>query len=90
MGDQGGYSGIEQIKQAYPAKFADEREIFTNIHPGNRIFIGTACAEPQYLVKSLINYVNPIPRLFSMPSVTGVDVGSGGLYAGKIQIKFQA
>ena len=35
-----------------------------NIHPGNRIFIGTACAEPQYLVKSLINYVESNPKAF--------------------------
>ncbi|MHB8085155.1 MAG: GNAT family N-acetyltransferase [Dehalococcoidia bacterium] len=64
MGDQGGYSGLEQLKQAYTAKFADEKEIFSKIHPGNRIFIGTACAEPQYLVKSLVDYVESHPKAF--------------------------
>jgi acyl-CoA hydrolase/GNAT superfamily N-acetyltransferase len=64
MGDQGGNPGLEQFKQAYPAKFADEKEIFSKIHPGNRIFIGTACAEPQYLVKSLVDYVESNPKAF--------------------------
>ena len=64
MGDQGGYPGLEQFKQAYPAKFADEKEIFSKIHPGSRIFIGTACAEPQYLVNSLVNYVESHPKAF--------------------------
>lgn len=34
-------------------------------HPsGNRIFIGTGCGEPQYLVKALINYVRSHPKAF--------------------------
>ncbi len=64
MDDQGDYERLEQFKQAYPAKFADEKEIFSKIHPGNRIFIGTACAEPQYLVKSLVDYVESNPKAF--------------------------
>ena len=64
MGDQGGYPGLEQFKQSYPAKFADEKEIFSKIHPGNRIFIGTACAEPQYLVNALVDYVESHPKAF--------------------------
>ena len=34
----------------HPDKFATEEKIFANIRPGDRIFLGTACAEPQYLV----------------------------------------
>lgn len=64
MGDQGGSPGLEQFRMAYPAKFATEKQVFSNIHPGNRIFIGTACAEPQYLVKALVEYVSSNPKAF--------------------------
>ena len=53
---------IEQIKKAYPEKFLSEKGIFSRIHGGDRIFIGTGCGEPQYLVKALINYVELNPK----------------------------
>ncbi len=46
----------------YPEKFASEDKIFGNIHRGDRIFIGTACAEPQYLVKAFMEYVDKNPK----------------------------
>jgi acyl-CoA hydrolase len=55
---------LEEIKQKFPAKFVSESAIFSHIHPGDRIFIGTACGEPQYLVRALINYVNANPKAF--------------------------
>jgi len=55
---------IEQLKEQYPKKFVPEKIIFTNIHPGDRIFIGTACGEPRYLVQTLIKYVESNPRAF--------------------------
>lgn len=55
---------LEEIKKRYPAKFASENAIFSHIHPGDRIFIGTACGEPQYLVRALIDYVNANPKAF--------------------------
>jgi acyl-CoA hydrolase/GNAT superfamily N-acetyltransferase len=64
MVDQGGPSGLEKFKKDYPDKFATEKQVFSKIHPGNRIFIGTACAEPQYLVKALVNYVESNPKAF--------------------------
>jgi len=64
MLDQGGSAGLEQLKKTYPDKFAAEKQVFSNIHPGNRIFIGTACAEPQYLVQALVNYVESNPKAF--------------------------
>jgi len=54
----------EKIRGLYPDKFASEEHIFGNIHPGDRIFIGTGCGEPQYLVQALINYVNRHPKAF--------------------------
>ncbi|MCX6005487.1 MAG: acetyl-CoA hydrolase, partial [Chloroflexi bacterium] len=55
---------LEWIKQKYPDKFAGEKQIFSRIHPGSRIFIGTACAEPQYLVNALVSYIESNPKAF--------------------------
>jgi len=49
-------------KKIYPNKFVSEEKIFQTIHRGNRIFIGTACGEPQYLVRALIKYVESHPK----------------------------
>ncbi|HSB06632.1 MAG TPA: GNAT family N-acetyltransferase [Thermodesulfobacteriota bacterium] len=55
---------IEEIKMVYPEKFAPEHKVFSHISPGNRIFIGTACGEPQHLVRSLIKYIEDNPKAF--------------------------
>jgi len=55
---------LEIMKALYPEKFPTEDRIFKNIHPGNRIFIGTGCGEPQCLVKALIKYVTSNPKAF--------------------------
>lgn len=54
------YSGsldMDIFKSLYPEKFAKESEIFKKIHRGSSIFIGSACAEPQYLVNALVKHV---------------------------------
>ena len=51
-------------KQEYPEKFAPVEKVFNDIHRGDVIFIGSACAEPQYLVHSLIRYVKSNPKAF--------------------------
>jgi len=53
---------MEQMRKTYPEKFVSEKEVFSRIHAGDRIFIGTGCGEPQYLVKALINYVESYPK----------------------------
>jgi acyl-CoA hydrolase/GNAT superfamily N-acetyltransferase len=55
---------LNEIKKTCAEKFVSEDVIFNNIHRGNRIFIGTACGEPQYLVRALIDYVNKNPKAF--------------------------
>lgn len=57
-------STLETWKERYPKKFAPEEAIFSHIHRGDVIFIGSACAEPQYLVHSLIRYVKAHPKAF--------------------------
>jgi len=53
---------LDQFKEKYPKKFASEDKIFSNIHRGDRIFIGTGCSEPQYLVNALVKYVKNHPK----------------------------
>jgi acyl-CoA hydrolase len=52
------------FRKVYPEKFGSEDSIFGHIHRGNRIFIGTGCDEPQYLVQALIRYVESYPTAF--------------------------
>ncbi|MFH1143532.1 MAG: acetyl-CoA hydrolase/transferase C-terminal domain-containing protein, partial [Candidatus Eisenbacteria bacterium] len=51
-------------RERYPKKFAPTAEIFSHIHRGDRIFIGTGCGEPQHLVNELIRYVDGHPLAF--------------------------
>lgn len=53
-----------ELKKLFPQKFAPENVVFSNIHAGDRIFIGTGCGEPQYLVRALIQYVESNPKAF--------------------------
>jgi len=55
---------LDELKRAYPDKFAPENRIFKSISRGDRIFISTGCGEPQYLVQALINYVESHPAAF--------------------------
>jgi acyl-CoA hydrolase/GNAT superfamily N-acetyltransferase len=55
---------MEKMREQYAEKFLPEDCIFNTIHPGNRIFIGTGCGEPQHVVKALINYVRANPKAF--------------------------
>jgi acyl-CoA hydrolase/RimJ/RimL family protein N-acetyltransferase len=55
---------MEELKNKYPAKCVSEEEIFNHIHRGDRIFISTACGEPQYLVQALIRFVESNPKAF--------------------------
>ena len=54
---------LDELKGKYPQKFEAEDKIFSKIHAGDRIFIGTGCGEPA-LVQALINYVESNPKAF--------------------------
>ncbi|HNR59016.1 MAG TPA: acetyl-CoA hydrolase, partial [Methanothrix sp.] len=55
---------LEFLRKSWPEKFAPEEEIFSHIHAGDKIFIGTGCGEPQYLVQALVNFVSRNPKAF--------------------------
>jgi acyl-CoA hydrolase/ribosomal protein S18 acetylase RimI-like enzyme len=52
---------IEEMKSIYPDKFTSENQIFSHIRRGNRIFIGTGCGRPQYLLRNLIHFIESHP-----------------------------
>lgn len=54
----------DEIRKHWPKKFKAERFVFQEIRPGDKIFIGTGCGEPQYLVRAFINHVNKNPKAF--------------------------
>ena len=53
---------LKKFKEKHPDKFPQESVVFGKIRRGDRIFISTACGEPQYLVKALIDYVENHPQ----------------------------
>jgi acyl-CoA hydrolase/GNAT superfamily N-acetyltransferase len=55
---------LRELAARHPEKFRPEAAVFGHIHPGNRIFIGTGCGEPQRLVRTLIDYVGANPKAF--------------------------
>jgi acyl-CoA hydrolase/GNAT superfamily N-acetyltransferase len=55
---------LGDLKKAWPEKFASDEEIFSHIHAGDKIFIGTGCGEPQYLVQALVNFISANPKAF--------------------------
>jgi acyl-CoA hydrolase/GNAT superfamily N-acetyltransferase len=57
-------SQLNNARNQFPEKFVSENEIFSHIHRGDRIFIASACGEPQYLVSALIKYVESYPKAF--------------------------
>jgi acyl-CoA hydrolase/GNAT superfamily N-acetyltransferase len=63
---------LEDWRKKFPDKFAPEETAFQCIHRGDTIFIGSACAEPQYLVQGLIRYVQSHPKAFFDTEVLGV------------------
>ncbi|MDD1750706.1 MAG: acetyl-CoA hydrolase, partial [Methanothrix sp.] len=58
------YNISGDLKKTWPEKFATDEEIFSHIHAGDKIFIGTGCGEPQYLVQALVNFVSMNPKAF--------------------------
>jgi len=55
---------IAELKARYPEKFVPEDQAFRVITAGARIFVGTGCGEPQYLVSALKKYVEEHPKAF--------------------------
>jgi len=55
---------LDRLKALYPGKLLPPDQAFTSIHRGDRIFIGTGCGYPQYLVDQLVAYTQAHPKAF--------------------------
>jgi len=81
---------LEYWKKKYPEKFAAEDKIFEHIHRGNMIFIGSACAEPQYLVARMVSYAEAKPQAFYDAEVIHVNSLGIAPYTGvNVKSKFR-
>jgi len=47
---------LKRLKDVYESRLCNVETAFGKIKPGDRIFIGTGCAEPQYLVHNLAKH----------------------------------
>jgi len=54
---------LSRLREEHPEKFATPEQAFAKtVHRGDRIFIGTACGKPQFLVNELVRYVEKNPK----------------------------
>jgi acyl-CoA hydrolase len=47
---------LDYLKKLYESRVGTVENVFRKVSPGDRIFIGTGCAEPQYLVSTMVKY----------------------------------
>ncbi len=53
---------VRELERQYPGKFLPKDEIFARIKRGSRIFIGTGCGQPGYLLQAMIDYAEANPK----------------------------
>jgi acyl-CoA hydrolase/GNAT superfamily N-acetyltransferase len=64
---------IYNWKEVYESRRQEPREALSKIRKGARIFIGSACGEPQLLVRTLIDIA---PRMADAEVIHLLDIGS--------------
>jgi len=62
----------QAVREADLHKYVRPEEAFSCIHRGDRIFIGTGCGQPQYLVDQLVSYTQAHPKAFFDAEVLSV------------------
>jgi acyl-CoA hydrolase/GNAT superfamily N-acetyltransferase len=81
---------IEELRKTYPEKFGSERTIFGGIKLGARMFVSTACGEPQYLLKALVSFIESYPKAFlDAEMFQVVTLGVGPYNAAKYKQNFR-
>ena len=67
---------LNKAKETYPEKFVTTEVLFRSVRPGARIFVGTGCAEPQFLVQTLVTFVESHPKaIFDAELIHVVGLG---------------
>lgn len=54
----------DELKARFPGKIVPGADAFRSIHRGDRIFVGTGCGYPQYLVDQLVAFTQAHPKAF--------------------------
>ncbi|RLD97112.1 MAG: acetyl-CoA hydrolase [Aquificota bacterium] len=55
---------VQRWRERFPEKFVSTDKAFSCIRRGDRIFVGTGCGEPQFLVREMVRYVKEHPKAF--------------------------
>lgn len=58
------FAALDPFRNRYPNKFISCQGAFRHIHTADRIFIGTGCGEPRYLVRALVDFIKANPTAF--------------------------
>lgn len=66
-------SGTKDWRERWPKKVHDTRRAFRTLKRGQRIFIGSACGEPQHLVRAL---EETLPKLADMEILHILSLGT--------------
>jgi len=72
---------VEVLKAQYPDKVKNAQQALLAVEPGQRIFIGTACATPRTLVAALEALSNPPPDVELVHFITTNAFPQDGLGA---------
>ena len=73
-------------KEKYKSKIADAAFAIKSIKPGNTIFIGTGCAQPQHLVNALVEHSS---HIYDVHIVHLLTVGEAPYSDAKLSEKFK-
>jgi len=58
------HSALRRLRRTHADKFVDSDDAFSRIHRGDRVFIGTGCGHPQYLVDRMVAFTEAHPKAF--------------------------
>jgi hypothetical protein len=67
--------GARDLSQKYRSKLMTASQALSRIRSGNRVFIGSACAEPRYLLNELVAQGGVAGRLHDVEIVHHLSIG---------------
>lgn len=79
---------LAHFRDQYPDKFQPPDRAFSRIHTADRLFIGTGCGEPQYLVRALVDFVKKNPTAFYNTEVLHAWTVGGAPYFQNEKLRF--
>lgn len=80
---------LVELEKRYPEKFPGEEKIFGHIRRGDRIFIGTGCGEPSFLVQAFIDFVQANPKAFFDAEILHISFGTAPYADDKFKRNFR-